>query len=175
MSAAARIYPGVASAPQDSIVPPLPGLPRSKTIRIATPYGTVDELLTSFHHFCEPDRCFVPSQQHRPVGLHAAFALLLRDGKTVVLEGRCIVEAVFAAGDADAPLGRAGLRLGIRSLARDSAAVYAQLLARRAETSAAAEAPETIADDATTPNVYEPAYSATPTLASLPIIRSALT
>jgi hypothetical protein len=50
----------------DSNVVALPGLPRSKTIRsktirVATPYTSVDELVTAFARYYEPDACFVPS------------------------------------------------------------------------------------------------------------------
>jgi len=138
----------------------LPGLPFTKSIRVATPYASVDELVAAFWRYCEPDACFVPSQQLRPVGLHAAFAILLRDGRPA-LRGRCVVDAAYAADAASAsPHQRAGLRLRIRTLSSDSSPLYAQLLARRD-----AAIPEAVPDDATVPNPFEPSYSATPTVA----------
>jgi hypothetical protein len=159
-SAHARIYASGRAAAHGVLVAPLPGLPRTKSIRVATPYTTVDELVSSFWRFCEPDACFVPSQQLRPVGLHATFAILLRDGRPV-LRGRCVVDAAYGVdAAATSPHQRAGLRLRIRRLSSDSSPIYAQLLAQRA-----AAIPEPVPDDATMPNPFEPSYSATPTVA----------
>ena len=139
----------------------LPGLPKIKTIQIATSYETFDQLAESFHKFCEPEACFVPSKQTRPVGTEAVFAIQLVSGEPV-LRGTCTVDAVYDA--ADSPFGRPGLRLAIKKLTSDSKARYAEILAR-------GSAPIPVLDnELTVKNEYEPAYSARETTAMAPMV-----
>jgi hypothetical protein len=156
-----------------------------KTIRVATPYKTVDALVDDYGRFCEPEACFVPSTQKRPVGTVAEFAIQLANG-TSVLRGSCTVVAAYT--KQTSPYGRAGVRLAIRSLAPDSSRVYARLLERHDAVALARGSqplltrrdgqlvasipepvdepiPEPITDDATVRTDLEPAYSTTPTLA----------
>lgn len=156
-----------------------------KTIRVATPYKTVDALVDDYGRFCEPEACFVPSTQKRPVGTVAEFAIQLANG-TSVLRGSCTVVAAYT--KQTSPYGRAGVRLAIRSLAPDSSRVYARLLERHDAVALARGSqplltrrdgqlvasipepvdepiPEPITDDATVRTDLEPAYSTTPTVA----------
>ena len=138
----------------------LPGLPTIKTLQLATSYPTLEALADAFARFCEPEGCFVPTRQSRPIGMEAVFAIQLATGEPV-LRGVCVVAATYDA--ATSPFGRAGLRLGIRSLTKDSRPRYAELLARKTG------APVEIHDNATVKTHLEPAYSTRPTVAMDPL------
>jgi hypothetical protein len=139
----------------------LPGLPKIKTIQVATPYPTFEELCVGFARFCEPDACFVPSTQTRPVGLEAVFSIQLATGEPV-LRGTCTVLATYSR--KTSPFGRAGLRLGITELTKDCRARYAQLLA--------AGIPQPVENEATVKTEVEPEYSSKPTVAMEPMKRT---
>lgn len=138
-------------------------MPKAKTIRVATPYDSLEDFVGAFWPFCDPEGCFVPTPQRRPVGMEASFSIELAGGARI-LAGTCVVRAAYAA--EDSPFGRAGVRLGIKTMTKDSGDVYARLLKER-QKGAVVAVDE--ADDRTVKNEVEPACSTTPTEAMEPL------
>jgi hypothetical protein len=139
-------------------------MPKAKSIRVATPYESLEDFVGAFWRFCDPAGCFVPTLQRRPNGMEARFSIELAGGRRV-LSGMCVVRATYSA--EDSPYGRAGVRLGIKTMTKESGDVYAKLLKERDARGAPVAVTEI--DDRTVRNEVEPEHSTTPTQAMEPL------
>jgi hypothetical protein len=101
-----------------------------KALCVATRCATVDELVATFHRFCDDEAFFVATLATRPVGLETPFAVLLAD-RTPAIRGLCTVTDAWTT--PLNPYRRPGIRLKIVKLTRDSTDVYARLRERRAD------------------------------------------
>jgi hypothetical protein len=99
---------------------------KTKGLRIATRYTSIDELVAKLCHYCDGDSLFVGTRDAQAVGIEAPFALQLAD-QTYALRGWCEVLEVWAT--PDNPYHKPGLRLRLSQLTPESQAVLAQLQA----------------------------------------------
>jgi len=120
----------------------MPSSVKTKGLRIATRYTSIDELVAKLHPYCDGDSLFVGTRDAQAVGIEAPFALQLAD-QTYALRGWCVVLESWAT--PDNPFHKPGLRLQLSRLTPESQAVLAQLQAA----SRAASDVDDAADDAT--------------------------
>lgn len=101
-----------------------------KGLKIVTRCRTEDELVAAFWKFCTPTTCFIPTKDHRRIGIESLFSLRLADN-TVAVRGLCIVREVWPHGDN--AFHRPGIQVEILRISDDTKHVYARMLARRAD------------------------------------------
>jgi len=101
-----------------------------KGLKIVTRCKTEDELVAAFWKFCTPTTCFIPTKDHRRIGIESLFSLRLADN-TVAVRGLCIVREVWPNGDN--AFHRPGIQVEILKISDDTKHVYDRMLARRAD------------------------------------------
>ena len=101
---------------------------KTKGMCIATRCTSVEQFIQMFHRFVDPDSFFVSTLNTRAPGLETSFSVQLQDG-TPVLRGMCVVRESWTT--PNNPFKTPGVRLGIKRLTANSAAVFEQLLAMR--------------------------------------------
>src|SRR5262245_3051319 len=101
---------------------------KPKALCVATRCTSIEQLVATFHRFCDESSFFVATLATRPVGLETAFSIQLED-KTPVLRGLCVV--VEAWSTPANRFGRPGVRLDVRRLTNESLEVFKMLQAAR--------------------------------------------
>lgn len=100
----------------------------TKGLRIGTPCKTLEQFVKLFHRFCEDSSLFIPNGA-RPIGAVTPFSFDLADGQSVLAGVGAVVEEFPSA---ENRFGRVGILIAIQQLGRDSRAVFARILATRA-------------------------------------------
>ncbi|MGE0398895.1 MAG: hypothetical protein AB7T06_19455 [Kofleriaceae bacterium] len=90
-------------------------------MRVQTRFRTEDEFVAAFRRFCTDNTCFVPTTTPRTVGIETGFSIRLCDG-TPMLRGLCVVLDSWETDDN--PYRRPGVRLGVRTLTRETKPIF---------------------------------------------------
>ncbi len=97
-------------------------------MRVQTRFRTEDEFVAAFRRFCTDNTCFVPTTTPRTVGIETGFSIRLSDG-TPMLRGLCVVLDSWESDDN--PYRRPGVRLGVRTLTRDTKPIFDRIREER--------------------------------------------
>lgn len=100
--------------------------PPKVAMKIVTRCTSVEQFIATYHRFCAPSSCFIPSLDSREIGREAAFSLRLADG-TPLLRGLCVVLSSWST--PVNPFGRPGMHIAIVRMTPDSRELYDRLLA----------------------------------------------
>ncbi len=103
--------------------------PPKVAMKIVTRCTSVEQFIATYHRFCAPSSCFIPSLDSREIGREAAFSLRLADG-TPLLRGLCVVLSSWTT--PVNPFGRPGMHIALVRMTPESRALYDQLLAAAA-------------------------------------------
>lgn len=93
-------------------------------MRVQTKFRTAEEFVAAFRRFCTDNTCFVPTTTPRTVGIETGFSIRLADG-TPMLRGLCVVLESWESDDN--PYRRPGVRLGVRTLTRETKPIFDRL------------------------------------------------
>ena len=97
-------------------------------MRVQTRFRTEHDFVAAFRRFCTDNTCFVPTTTPRMVGIETGFSIRLADG-TPMLRGLCVVLDSWETDDN--PYRRPGVRLGVRTLTRETKPIFDRIRAER--------------------------------------------
>jgi hypothetical protein len=131
-------------------------------MRVQTKFRTEEEFITGFRRFCTDSTCFVPTTTPRTVGIETGFSIRLADG-TPMLRGLCVVLDSWES--AENPYRRPGVRLGVRTLTRETKPIFDRLREARF---AVGSSPDIVAQTALAEELARPTVEMPPLFPDVP-------
>jgi hypothetical protein len=131
-------------------------------MRVQTKFRTEEEFIAAFRRFCTDNTCFVPTATPRTVGIETGFSIRLADG-TPMLRGLCVVLDSWESDDN--PYGRPGVRLGVRTLTRETKPIFDRIRDARL---AVGSSPDIVAQAALAEELERPTVEMPPLFPPLP-------